>query len=443
MDPDPPALVLLLIIALALLLANAFFVAAEFSLLTVRRAKLEESVRSGDRLANTVLDLSLAAQLGSTVCTLALGYLIGSGAFEALSSATALPARLIPPLRLPAVIVAVLIACALHVLLAEQVPKLVGMQRADRFLTRFALGPLRLFALIIRPLTWVLTGVLRSFARAFDLPLSGISPLASTPDDIRLLVSHGHEHGVVEEDEREMIDGIFQFSDTVAREVMTPRPDMVAVPLDITLDALVEIITTEGHSRIPVYEGTIDTIVGILLAKDLLPILRSPGEPEFSAPVIMREPYFVPDAKPVDDILAEFRQQSVHLAIVLDEFGGTYGLLTMEDLLEEIVGEINDEYDTAEQEFSSTPEGDILIDGGASISEVNERFALGISESEFDTIGGFVFGALGRVPVLGESVDVSTAVENVTLVVEDLEERRITRIRLARIPAAAEPAGKN
>ncbi|HET7273841.1 MAG TPA: hemolysin family protein [Longimicrobiaceae bacterium] len=441
MDPDPPAIVLALV--LALIAANAFFVAAEFSLLAVRRARLEQKARMGDHLTSKVPELSLAAQLGSTATTLALGFIIGHTAIESLGAVGGLPAQLVEPLRIPAVIVAVVLACALHVLLGEQVPKLVGMQKAEWFLTRIALRPLRVFAVIVLPLTWILAAALRRVAKLFNLPLSGVSPLASTPDEIRMLVSHGHEHGVVEEDEREMIDGVFQFSDTVAREVMTPRPDMVAVPEDVTLDELIDLVTMEGHSRVPVYEGSIDTIVGILLAKDLLPILKSSTAGPFSARAVMREPYFVPDTKPVDDILAEFRQQSVHLAIVLDEFGGTYGLLTMEDLLEEIVGEINDEYDVAEQEFSATPEGDVLIDGGASISEVNERFGLGISESNFDTIGGFVFGALGRVPVPGETVAVPGTEEDYNLVVEELDERRITRIRLIRaeiVPPATPPA---
>jgi putative hemolysin len=146
----------------------------------------------------------------------------------------------------------------------------------------------------------------------------------------------------------------------------------------------------------------------------------------------MREPYFVPDTKPVDDILAEFRQQSLHLAIVLDEFGGTYGLVTMEDLLEEIVGEINDEYDVAEPEFASTPEGDILIDGGAAISEVNERWELDLPDTDYDTLGGYIFGALGRVPEQGDRLGIPASAPRAWLVVEETEDRRVARVRLSR-----------
>jgi putative hemolysin len=256
-----------------------------------------------------------------------------------------------------------------------------------------------------------------------------------TPAEIRSLVVQGHEQGVVEEDEREMIHGVFEISQTVVREVMTPRIDVVGVRVDATIAQLLKVVVGEGHSRIPVYEGTIDTVVGVVLAKDIIPLLARGDRDDstFDVRSVMREPYFVPDTKPVDDLLAELRQQKVHLAIVLDEFGGTYGLVTMEDLLEEIVGEIDDEYDVAEPDFSATPEGDVLIDGGALISEVNERYFLGLPEEDFDTIGGYIFGALGRVPEAGDVIGPLGASADVSLQVEETEDRRVTRVRLTRI----------
>jgi putative hemolysin len=308
------------------------------------------------------------------------------------------------------------------------------------------LTPVSFLALVLRPITLPLASGVSGLARNLGVVAPGLEPLLPTPDEIRLLVAQGHEQGVVEEDEREMIRGIFEFSETVAREVMTPRIDIIGAPTDIALGALVDLIVAEGHSRLPVYEGTIDTVVGVLLAKDLIPLLSDPQRlaERFDVRSIMREPYFVPDTKPVDDILAEFRQLSVHLAIVLDEFGGTYGLVTMEDLLEEIVGEINDEYDVAEpEEFASTPEGDVLIDGGVSISEVNERFGLALPEEDFDTVGGFVFGALGRVPVPGDEVGGLGSEQMLVLHVEETEDRRVTRVRLTRAAPVGETAGES
>jgi putative hemolysin len=233
-----------------------------------------------------------------------------------------------------------------------------------------------------------------------------------------------------------MIHGVFGFSDTVAREVMTPRTDVIAVEVGAGLDEVIDLITSEGHSRLPVFEESVDTIVGVLLAKDLLPAARAVnrGELDFDLRALMREPYFVPDTKPVDDLLAEFREHGVHFAIVVDEFGGTYGVVTMEDLLEEIVGEINDEYDVEEPtEFLETPEGDVLIDGAASISEVNERFEMALPEEDFDTIGGYIFGSLGRVPAVGDRVAAPAFRGEAELVVEATEERRVGLVRLIRL----------
>ena len=260
-----------------------------------------------------------------------------------------------------------------------------------------------------------------------------------------MLVTHGTDPGEIESDERDMIRGVFEFAETVAREVMTPRTAMVAIPADITFDELVRIAIEEGHSRYPVYEGTVDSIVGVVLVKDLLPLLVRREELEqtgFDLRSILRPAYFVPGTKLVSELLQELRRQKVHLAIVLDEYGGTHGLVTMEDLLEEIVGEIADEYDEPEPEFEPTPEGDVLIDGAVSLGEVNERFGLRLPEEEFDTLGGYVFGTLGRVPVVGDGVPAPGIDGDMELRVEETEERRVTTVRLchpAPRPAATAP----
>ncbi len=438
MDPDSTALPLLF--AFVLLATNAFFVTAEFALLSLRRSWVEQSHREGDRPSGRLLgafdrleELSLVAQIGSSASSLLLGYL-----------AARVGAALLGPAPLSAAggaAVGLAVAGVLHVLLGAQLPKLLGIQRATWMATRLVLPVLEIAALVLRPLTWPLGHAWRGLARLARLSFPGLHPIAHTSEEIRMLVTQGHERGVVQEDEREMIHGVLEFRDTVAREVMTPRIDICAVPVDVPLPDLMALVVGEGHSRLPVYDGTIDTVVGVLLTKDLLPLLAAQQRPHlepFDVRAVMREPYFVPDTKRVHEILAEFRRQSVHLAIVLDEFGGTYGLVTLEDLIEEIVGEINDEYDVAEPEFAPTPEGDVLIDGGASISEVNERFGLGIPEQDFDTIAGYVFGALGRVPIPGDQVNGLGSEGESALQVEELEDRRIKRVRLTRSAPAEE-----
>jgi putative hemolysin len=430
MDTDP-ALPILLALP-ALLAANAFFTAAEFALLTLRRSAPAPGAREGEPGAprtpspDRTDELALAAQLGRSAASVLLGYLAALALRDAAWAVRALPEGAATALALAA-------AVLLHATVGEQVPKLLAGGRAAA-VARLTLGPLRLFGLLLRPLTWPLARLVPAVLRPLGVT-GGFHPLVYTPDEIRMFVARSSEQGVVEEDEREMIHGVFEFTETVAREVMTPRTEMVAVPVDVALDALLDLVVDEGHSRFPVYQGSIDTVVGVVLTKDLFPLLRGrDAAGEFDVRALMREPYFVPDTKPVDDLLAEFRQQGVHLAIVLDEFGGTYGMVTMEDLLEEIVGDINDEHDVAEPEFASTPEGDVLIDGGASISEVNERFGVALPEEDFDTVGGYVFGALERVPVVGDVVAVPAAEgeAEMELRVEEVDERRVSLVRLAR-----------
>jgi putative hemolysin len=455
---DSDTLVPSLLLLFALFAANAFFVAAEFTLIGIRRSRLEQLSRDGDQGATDVLaaldrpePLAMAAQLGSSFTALLTGFvaarlglaLISPWVGDAGTGTFFVWRWSVQPVL--AVALALVVTACIHVIICEQIPKIIGIQRAEWVATRVTTAPLHYLALVLYPLIWLLSQAVSLLTRSVGLNPAGLHPLVHTPEEIRLLVAQSHEQGVVEEDEREMIHGVFEFSETVAREVMTPRTDMIAVPADIRLDELIELVAAEGHSRLPVFDVTIDNIVGILLTKDLLPLVweqarhGGDGSPPFDVRRLMREPYFVPDTKPVDDLLAEFRQHGVHVAIVVDEFGGTYGLVTMEDLLEEIVGDINDEYDIAEVMFDATPDGDALIDGAALISEVNDRFALELPDADFDTIGGYVFGALGRVPEVGDVVGVPSAEPVVWLHVEETDERRVARVRLTRIPPPLPP----
>jgi len=450
---DADTLLPSLLVLAGLFIANAFFVAAEFTLIGVRRSRLEQLARDGDRRALDTLPaldrpepLALAAQFGGSVSALLTGFVaarLGLSLISPIIGDTGTATFMVWQWALQPVLavgVAITVVAVLHVILCEQIPKILGIQRAEWVATRVTIAPLRYIALILHPLIWVISRLVTLATRVLKLQRSGFHPLVHTPEEIRLLVAQSHEQGVVEADEREMIHGVFEFSETVAREVMTPRTDVVAVPLDAPLDELIRVAVEEGHSRLPVYDGTIDSIAGVVLTRDLLPVVwarsrtESPESPEtpFDIRSLMREPYFIPDTKPVDDLLAEFRKNGVHLAIVLDEFGGTYGLVTMEDLLEEIVGEIHDEYDVAEVMYEVTPEGDALIDGAAPISDVNERWELDLPDSDYDTLGGFIFGALGRVPEEGDRLGIPSAAPRVWLTVEETEDRRVARVRLSR-----------
>jgi CBS domain containing-hemolysin-like protein len=434
---DPPSS-LPLFIALGLVALNAFLVAAEFALIAVRRSRIEQNVRLGDPRAQRVLpplerleELVFAAQLARSTASILLGWMAVRIARDFLVPLGMLPGW--------ATAFAVALVIVVHATLGQQVPKLVAVHRAEWITAHVSIPVLELLAFAFYPVTRPLSFLVRGAVRMLGVPSVGFHPLMQTPEELRMLVTHGADPGEIEPDERDMIRGVFEFAETVAREVMTPRTAMVAVPVDIGFDDLVKTVIEEGHSRYPVYEGTVDSIVGVVLQRDLLPLLANREELEqtgFDIRTILRPAYFVPGTKQVSELLQELRQQKVHLAIVLDEYGGTHGLVTMEDLLEEIVGEIDDEYDEPEPEFEPTPEGDVLIDGAVSLGEVNERFALRLPEDEFDTLGGYVFGTLGRVPVVGDAVTAPGIDGDAELRVEETEERRVTVVRLAR-PAEA------
>lgn len=446
MDPDPSSFSLLTI--LGLVAANAFLVAAEFALIAVRRIRIEQSVRRGDQHAARVLpaldrleELVFSAQVARSLASVALGWqavllaraylapLMGPGPVRVLGVSLGSTMSV-------AIFLALFFVSLLHATLGQQVPKVVAVHRAEWITAHLAVPPLRALAWLLTPLTWPLNFVVRGVVRLFGVHSTGFHPLIQTPEELRLLVTQPAENGSageMEDDERDMLRGVFEISETVVREVMTPRTEMVAVPVEVSLPRLMEVATVEGHSRIPVYEGTIDSVLGVVLTKDLLRVLHErgwAGEGPFDVRSIMRPACFVPDTKPVGELLGELRRQAVHMAVVLDEFGGTYGIVTLEDLLEEIVGEINDEFDEVEVDFAPTPEGDVLIDAGVLISDVNERFGLRIPEEEFDTVGGFVFGTLGRVPEVGDCVPVTGFGGGMELRVEATDERRVSRLRL-------------
>jgi len=431
---------------LVLVAINAYFVATEFALVAVRRTRIEQRLRGGDKRAKAVAhaldhpdDFISAAQLGITVASIGIGYIAEGSILELILPYLqrvhvdfgAIPLLGNPVLtgHLIATLITLLIVTYLHVVIGEQVPKMIAIQKAET-IALWTSRPTMIVGRIFRPLIRLMSGSATGIIRMFGLEPTGVHSVAHSPDEIRMLVEQSQQEGEIEAEQEQMIHGVFEFPEIMAREVMTPRPDIIALEVTASREEVVKLLIEEGHSRIPVYEEDLDNIVGILLVKDLLPYLVGTAGEAFVLREVLREPFFVPDTKRISELLAELRTRNVHMAIILDEFGGTEGLITLEDLLEQIVGDINDEYDEPEPEFTVTPEGDVLIDGGASIDEVNERFGMNLSSADYDTIGGFIFGALGRVPQPGDCIRVDGSGE---LRVEGTEERRITRVRL--VPA--------
>jgi CBS domain containing-hemolysin-like protein len=444
MEPaeSPPILVGLAAVVV-LVLANAFFVAAEFSLVGARRTRLDEMARAGDgkaRLARRAvqsLDRYISAtQLGITLTSLGLGW-IGEPALAGLirNAFSWLPAVLATiATHAVASVIAFAIITVLHIILGELVPKAVALVYPEVVAT-WLVVPLTGFAWVM---AWPIAA-LKSSANAL-LKLMSISPPGSqerlhSPDEIRILVEQSEEGGSLLKQDARLLEGVFEFSEKTAQEVMTPRTQMIALDADLSVEAAADEVAVARRSRYPVYTESLDEIVGVVHAKDILTALRSrPGQTVRS---IMRPPLFVPGTREVEDVLADMKRLKTHLAVVLDEYGGTAGLVTMEDLLEEIVGPIYDEYDP--QDKAAPGDGAARLDGAMPITEFNAEFDAAVDDTDYTTLGGYVFGQLGRLPRQGDRVTVGPHV----LEVVEMEGRRVKSLRLHHAEPAAHQPDRN
>jgi CBS domain containing-hemolysin-like protein len=410
-----------LLAILALVLLNGFFVAAEFALVRSRRTRLEAMVRSGDRLARIALRATSnisrvlsASQLGVTLASLGLGWIAESTLahiFESLLEG--LPLALEVSLRVTlAGIIAYTVLTYLHVVLGELTPKAAALNSPERF-AKYLAPLLMAFAWIMSPFIWVLHRSANALLKILGQPRAGSDEAVHSPEELRLLVEQSQEGGALQSSDADMIDAVFEFSEKNAREVMTPRTEIIAFDVVAPLEEVLRIVEETQFSRYPVYEESIDDIIGLVLTKDLLRLLipgaasdSSATAAAFNVRKLIRPVHVIPGSREVEDVLADFKRLKEHMAIVLDEYGGTAGIITMEDLLEEIVGEILDEYDTPEDitEPVLTRAGETIVSGSTNIGELNERFGLDVPDEDATTIGGFVFGILGRLPQQGDRV---------------------------------------
>ena len=304
----------------------------------------------------------------------------------------------------------------------EITPKTIAAQKAEKV----ALAVVKIISfcvLVFRPVVAVLNVVTGGLIRLLGCNPNEKAPLI-TEAELKTMVNVSHEEGVLELDERTMINNVFDFGDSKAKDVMTPRTDIVAVPLDVTYGEYVRQVQEEGFSRMPVYGEDLDDIVGILYVKDIFYL----DEATFSAEKYMREPFFTYESKPLDELLAELKNSRLAVAIVLDEYGETAGLITLEDLLEEIVGEIRDEYDDNEEDFiKQVGERDYIVEGSTNLDDLNDRLDLNLTSEEYDSVGGFIIEHLDRLPEIGDGV---TTEDDIHLVVEKLDKNRIESVHL-------------
>jgi putative hemolysin len=384
-----------------LILLNAFFVAAEYGLVTARRTRIVELQHQGNRRARDVLRITsdpphfiAAMQLAVTLTSLGIGALGEQALADAFGTFTA---------TVLAIVLAYLILSFLHVVLGELVPKGLALGHRERTALAVAV-PVRVFFVVFQPFIWVLQR-----ATEFVLRLLGSEPPGAENEplseaELRMVVSQSTRGGEIEEQEQEMLYKVFDFADKEASDVMVPRPQVVALSIDLPPEQALEAVMDSPYTRYPVYRDSLDDVVGILHVRDLFSGLRERGMHDVKIEEIVRPAHIVPETKDLAALLSEFRRTNQHMAIVVDEYGEMEGIVTLEDLLEEIVGEIEDEFDLPDESIEQVDDDTIKIDGTFPIDDFNERFHTDLPAEDYHTVAGFVFGLLGRQPEVGDDI---------------------------------------
>jgi putative hemolysin len=430
-------LTLELAVTLLLVLLNAVFVAAEIALVSLRHTRVDQLVEEGHRGARTVRRLTAdpgrfltVVQIGVTF----VGFLTSAYATINFSEQLGTVFRDVPLIRNEALAIAVILVTILlalfTIVFGELVPKTLALAYPERVALSLG-GPIDLLGRLLSPLVRSLAWLTRKVAGGFGATVTSQAQINT--EELKLIVERGGETGVLEAEEEQMISAVIELGEHRLHEVMVPRTDMNALPVTASMDEAIDTFIREGHSRIPVYEKTIDEIVGVLYAKDMLPILRAGGtKPGLRK--LLRAPLFVPESMSIDDLLHKLQGRKVHLAIVLDEYGGTAGLVTIEDLIEQIVGEIQDEYDVEEPLLVRVSEDEARVDGRASVDDLAELFDVDLSgledADEYDTVGGLIYHRIGGVPRPGDRVELPD--QGLILTVEATDGRRVGKVMALR-----------
>lgn len=415
-----------------LIFLNAFFAASEIAVISLNESKLKKMSEEGNKKAELLYkflkdpsNFLATIQIGITLA----GFLASASASESFADNLV---ELFKKLHIPETITKPLSVALITIILSyftlvlgELVPKRIAMQKCEA-ISMFAVRPLNVLSKIAAPFVKLLT-----VSTNFFIKLFGGDPNQAetkiTEDEIRMMVDAGQEEGTIQNIEGEMIDNIFEFDDTLVSEIMTHRTDIVALPVEATLDEVFEVMNREKYTRVPVYEETIDNIIGILHVKDLLQFKDNKDEDQFNIRDLIRKPYFIPETKKTDELFKELQKNKMHMAVVIDEYGGTAGIVTIEDLLEEIVGNIFDEYDEEEKFIEKIDENTYMFDGSINLELVGETMQAELPTGEYETLNGFILDQLGRIP--DESEKPVIEFNNIIFKVEEIEEKRINKVK--------------
>ena len=416
---------------IVLVLLNGFFVAAEFAYVGVRRSRIEALAAEGSKAAKRLLNLLdnlnaylSASQLGITLASLALGAL-GEPVVEAilggfLSQYLPESARHIVSYG-----IAFLIITSLHIVIGEQAPKLFGLQLAEKVAMGTAL-PMQIFYKIFKPLIHLLDWASAKTVKIFGLHADSEHASIYTEEEIRQLIDMSHKSGHVNLEEQRLINGVFEFADTTVKEAMIPRTQIAAIPFEATLEEIGQIFHEHGYSRMPVYRESLDDVAGFVHSKDILPYFFKPQE--FNIEKVLQLPLYIVDTAKLEDVLRQMQHAKIHFGFVVDEHGGVEGIITLEDLLEEIVGDISDEHDEeVNEQIHEQPDGSFVLDGGLAIRDLNRRLDLNLPVSEgYTTIAGFLMSEAGQVLTEGEQVKFNGHIFRV----EEVDKHRVVKVRM-------------
>ena len=423
-----------ILILVILILINAYFAATEIAFISLNDAKIEKDAKEGKKKAKQILKMLKSPskflatiQIGITLA----GFLSSAFASDAFAEklapilSSAMPFFSLEIWKGISIVVITIILSFFTLVFGELVPKRLAMKYYEK-ISYATIGVIRAISIVTAPFVKLLTFSTNMVSKIFGV--GEAEEEVVTEEEIKMMIDEGEEKGTIEKGEKQLLNNVFQFNDIIASEIMTPRTDMYAIDINEDINKLLETIDKYKYSRIPVYDGNIDNIKGILFVKDIIKPLKLNQRIDLKE--IMREPHFVPESKDIDELFKEMQINKVHIAIVIDEYGGTAGLITMEDILEELVGNIFDEYDDEETEIRKIDDNTYMIEGSATLYEINRLFDVEIPEGDYETLSGYLLDLLGRIPEEKENIVVED--ENLTYKVEEMEDKRIKLVKVCK-----------
>ncbi|WP_142413150.1 hemolysin family protein [Hathewaya massiliensis] len=432
MDGSPSSNILFnLLLIFILILINAFFAAAEMAIVSLNKSRINFLSEEGNKKADLLK--SLLEEPSKFLATIQVGITL-AGFFASAFAATGISRSLstffgennIPYANKLSIVIVTLLLSYITLVLGELFPKRLALQYSEQ-ISMFSIRPIIFMYKISLPFIKLLSASTNFLVRIFGIDTNNLEEKISI-EEIRSLIEVGEEHGVINQIEKEMINGIFDFDNTLAKEIMTPRTEVLLIDIDDPIDEIVDEILCEKYSRIPVYREDIDNIIGMLYTKDLFVNIIKYGKENLNLEEILRPAYFVPETKNIDDLFKELQSQKNYMAILIDEYGGFSGIVTIEDLTEEVMGNIFDEYDINEPEISKIDNNVYIVNGLLSIDDLNENLNLSLNSEITDTIGGFVMTLLGRVPKENENKIIKY--ENLTFEIKKIDEKRIEKLKI-------------